>query len=112
MIELDKKNGQSAYLISNPVAQPSLRAWITLAKFGLLYMLSFRDRFILALLVGPLKAELHLSDVQIGLLFGSFFAFCYALFLLAAGDARGSMASQNVKVSRFFHCFIWREHFF
>ena len=55
------------------------RAWIMLLLLGLLYVLSFVDRFILALLVAPLRAELHLSDLQLGLLFGTFFALFYGL---------------------------------
>lgn len=55
------------------------RAWVMLALLGLLYILSFIDRFILALLVAPLKADLGLSDVQLGLLFGTFFAIFYGL---------------------------------
>lgn len=56
----------------------AIRAWATLAVLGTLYVLSFIDRLVLALLVRPLKAELVLSDLQIGLLFGTFFAFFYA----------------------------------
>lgn len=57
----------------------AIRAWATLGVLGALYVLSFVDRFILALLVEPLKAELTLSDLQIGLLFGTFFALFYAM---------------------------------
>lgn len=55
------------------------RAWAMLALLGLLYILSFIDRFILALLVQPLKTDLALSDMQLGLLFGTFFALFYGL---------------------------------
>lgn len=57
----------------------SPRTWATLVVLGLIYILSFIDRFILALLVGPLKADLGLSDLQLGLLFGTFFAIFYGL---------------------------------
>lgn len=50
-----------------------------LVLLGLMYVLSFVDRFVLALLVKPLRAELHLSDLQVGLLFGTFFALFYGL---------------------------------
>ena len=43
-----------------------------------LYVLSFVDRMILALLVSPLKASLGVSDVQLGLLFGPAFGIFYA----------------------------------
>jgi MFS family permease len=55
------------------------RAWAMLAVLGLLYILSFIDRFILALLVKPLRADLGLTDVQLGLLFGTFFALFYGV---------------------------------
>ena len=55
------------------------RAWWTLSLLSLLYVLSFVDRLILALLVAPLKADLGVSDVQLGLLFGPAFAIFYAV---------------------------------
>jgi MFS family permease len=59
-------------------ASPEVRAWITVGLLGTLYVLSFIDRTILALLVEPIRADLHLSDIQLGLLFGAVFAFFYA----------------------------------
>ncbi|KQX23427.1 hypothetical protein ASD39_06285 [Sphingomonas sp. Root50] len=44
----------------------------------MLYCLSFIDRMILTLLVGPLKADLGLTDTQLGLLHGLAFAMFYA----------------------------------
>jgi predicted MFS family arabinose efflux permease len=58
---------------------PRWRAWMTLCLLGLLYLVSFVDRFILALLVQPLKQDLGISEVQLGLLFGTAFALFYAL---------------------------------
>ena len=40
---------------------------------------SFIDRLILSLLVGPIKAELHLTDTEIGLLQGAAFAIFYCM---------------------------------
>lgn len=54
-------------------------AWWAVALLGLLYVLSFVDRVILALLVAPLKADLGVSDLELGLLFGPAFAVFYAL---------------------------------
>lgn len=54
-------------------------AWWALTLVSALYVLSFIDRVILALLVAPLKADLGVSDVQLGLLFGPAFALFYAL---------------------------------
>lgn len=54
-------------------------AWWALFLLGLLYILSFVDRFILALLVQPIKLRFEASDAQIGLLFGTSFALFYAI---------------------------------
>lgn len=55
------------------------RAWVTLLLLGLLYFMSFVDRFILALLVEPLRADLGISNVELGLLFGTAFALFYGI---------------------------------
>ena len=47
----------------------------------LCYTLSFVDRQILSLLVGPIKHDLHISDTQMGLLLG----FAFAIFYTFAG---------------------------
>jgi MFS family permease len=57
----------------------SARAWTALVLLSLLYIISFVDRLVLALLVEPIKADLGISDVQIGLLIGTSFAIVYAL---------------------------------
>ncbi|MGI9330496.1 MAG: spinster family MFS transporter [Gammaproteobacteria bacterium] len=49
------------------------------------YVFSFIDRTILALLVDPIKADLGLSDTQIGLLGGFAFAIFYTLMGLPIG---------------------------
>ncbi|MDB5452999.1 MAG: hypothetical protein JWO33_1577, partial [Caulobacteraceae bacterium] len=56
-----------------------LGAWWMLAVLLLFYVLSINDRLILSMLVAPMKADLHLSDVQVGLIMGPAFAICYAL---------------------------------
>lgn len=58
---------------------PLPRRWLTVALLCLLYAISFVDRMIIALIVDPLKADLDLSDVQIGLLFGFGFALLYTI---------------------------------
>jgi MFS family permease len=55
------------------------RAWAALALLSLLYITSFVERLVLALLVEPIKADLGVSDVQIGLLIGTSFAIVYAV---------------------------------
>lgn len=55
------------------------RAWATLALLSALYVLSFIDRFILAMMIEPIKADLRFTDVQAGLLFGTYFALFYGI---------------------------------
>jgi MFS family permease len=48
--------------------------------------LSILDRFIIALLVDPIKRDIGITDVQFGMLHGFAFVFTYALFGLVAGS--------------------------
>lgn len=52
---------------------------MVLAMLLLVYTFNFLDRQILGMLVQPIKADLHLSDTQLGALGGIAFAFLYAL---------------------------------
>jgi MFS family permease len=52
-----------------------------------LYVFSWLDRLILSMLVGPIKADMLLSDFQVGQLLGPAFAISYAIFGLPLGWA-------------------------
>lgn len=63
-------------------------AWYVVVLLMVLYLCSFLDRNIITLLVEPLKRDLSLSDVEIGMLYGlAFAAFYTTLGLFAAGLA-------------------------
>ena len=63
-------------------------AWYVVVLLMVLYLCSFLDRNIITLLVEPLKRDLDLSDVEIGMLYGLAFATFYTtLGLFAAGMA-------------------------
>ena len=53
-----------------PWPSPS-RAWWAVGVFCIAAILSYSDRQILSLLVDPIRADLHATDVQIGLLQGA-----------------------------------------
>lgn len=76
---------------SKPLASSgtfSLReANFALAVFLAAYILSFVDRQILGLMVDPIRSDLGLSDLQIGLLQGVAFALLYAIAGLPIGMA-------------------------
>ena len=54
-------------------------AWLVVAILMAAYLLSFVDRIILTLMVGPIQEDMGLSDTQISLLHGVAFALFYTL---------------------------------
>ncbi|HEY3697117.1 MFS transporter [Phenylobacterium sp.] len=61
------------------------RAWWSVFVLTALYSLSLLDRHIIALLVHDIRADLHISDFQMGLLQGVGFALFYVTFGLLFG---------------------------
>lgn len=55
------------------------RSSASLAVITLVVLLNYLDRFILAILIEPIRAEFGLDDIQIGLLTGAAFALLYAI---------------------------------
>lgn len=64
---------------------PASTGWFLVAMLTIAYIFSFIDRYILGLLIEPIKAELGLSDTQIGLVLGPAFAVFYATMGLPLG---------------------------
>src|SRR6476646_2344316 len=65
---------------------PDVRyAWYVVAVLTLAYVVSFIDRQILGLLVGPIQRDLHIGEKQISLLMGATFAVFYTLFGIPLG---------------------------
>src|SRR5215470_2249522 len=56
-----------------------------LAVLVLVYVFNFIDRQILSILAERIKADLQLSDAQIGFLYGTAFAVFYAIFGIPLG---------------------------
>lgn len=54
--------------------------WYATIVLGFLYWVSLLDRFIISLLIDPIKADLGLSDVQFGVLQGLAFIVSFTLF--------------------------------
>lgn len=63
---------------ARPSATGAAKAWWTVFLLSSLYVFSFIDRLVLALLVAPLRSDLGLNDLQLGLLFGPAFGLFYA----------------------------------
>jgi sugar phosphate permease len=60
-------------------------AWYATIVLAILYWVSVLDRFIISLLVGPMKRDLGLTDVQFGMLQGFGFSLTYGVIGLACG---------------------------
>jgi MFS family permease len=80
-----------------PAPWPSAaRAWWAVGMFCLTAVLSYSDRQVLSLLVDPLRADLHLTDVDVGLLQGAAFSLIYAVAGLALGHAADVLSRKFV----------------
>jgi len=72
----------------DPVAQharPGIRAWTVLAFLCFVYVLNFLDRQLLSILAKPIQDELGVSDGQLGLISGLYFALFYCLLAIPVG---------------------------
>ena len=72
------------------------RAWWMVAALFAIYIFSWLDRLIMAMLVSPLKAVLHLSDFQTSILLGPAFAVAYAVFSIPLGWAADRFSRRAV----------------
>jgi predicted MFS family arabinose efflux permease len=70
-------------------------AWYVLAILVAVYSFNWMDRYVLVILLQPIKGDLHLSDGQLGLLSGFAFALVYSLagIPIARWADRGSRRS-------------------
>ena len=66
-------------------ARPGARAWIALAILCFVYVLNFLDRQLLSILAKPIQDSLGLTDSQLGLIGGLYFALFYCLISIPVG---------------------------
>jgi len=74
----------------------TIRAWFTVGVLMLAYVLSFVDRQILNLLVGPIRHDMDISDTQMSLLMGLSFAIFYTLCGIPLGRIADSKSRRNL----------------
>lgn len=77
----------SADIYGSPAsdAAPVKGAGITLAMLCFVYILNFLDRQLVSILAKPIQDSLHISDGQLGLLTGFYFALFYCLIAIPIG---------------------------
>src|SRR6266404_3051571 len=68
-----------------PRAGDERYAWYVLAVLVLVYVFNFLDRQIISILAERIKADLQLTDAQLGFLYGTAFAVFYAIFGIPLG---------------------------
>lgn len=61
------------------------RAWVALGVLWFIYVLNFLDRQLLSILAKPIQDALHITDGQLGLLGGLYFAFFYCFIAIPVG---------------------------
>ncbi len=76
---------------------PSLgKSWYVVAVLMVIYVLSFIDRQILGLLVGPIRSDLGISDTQMSLLMGFSFALFYTFFGIPLGRLADTKSRRGI----------------
>ena len=65
--------------------RPDKRAWGVLFLLSFVYVLNFLDRQLLSILAKPIQDTLHITDGQLGLIGGLYFAMFYCFIALPVG---------------------------
>lgn len=60
-------------------------AWLATVLFTVVYTLHSVDRFVISVVIEPIKHEFHLSDTQLGALGGVAHALAFSIFILPMG---------------------------
>lgn len=68
-----------------PAANPGAKAWLVLAMLWFVYVLNFLDRQLLSILAKPIQDTLHVTDGELGMISGLYFALFYCLISIPVG---------------------------
>src|SRR6476620_1177482 len=79
--------GTASAASSERLSQPAAGAnpWIVLSVLCFVYALNFLDRQLLAILAKPIQDSLHITDGQLGLISGLYFAVFYCFIAVPVG---------------------------
>ncbi|MBL8656690.1 MAG: MFS transporter [Altererythrobacter sp.] len=66
-------------------ARPDRRAWSVLSLLSFVYVLNFLDRQLLSILAFPIQQSLQITDGQLGLISGLYFAMFYTFIAIPVG---------------------------
>ena len=65
--------------------RPDARAWVVLGILCFVYVLNFLDRQLLSILAKPIQDDLDVTDGQLGLIGGLYFALFYCFLAIPVG---------------------------
>jgi len=85
-------------------ARPGARAWVVLGVLTFVYVLNFLDRQLLSILAKPIQDDLGVTDGQLGLIGGLYFAMFYCILAIPVGWLADR--TNRVKVLAF-SCGLW-----
>ena len=71
--------------LDQPAPAEDARSWGVLAVLWFVYVLNFLDRQLLSILAKPIQDSLHVTDGQLGLIGGLYFAFFYCFIAIPVG---------------------------
>ena len=87
-----------------PAMAPGGRAWWVLGVLCFVYVLNFLDRQLLSILAKPIQDDLQITDGQLGLIGGLYFALFYCLIAIPVGWLADK--TNRVRVLGL-ACFLW-----
>jgi predicted MFS family arabinose efflux permease len=70
---------------AQPGVRPDARAWTVLAILCFVYVINFLDRQLLSILAKPIQDDLGVTDGQLGLISGLYFALFYCVLAIPIG---------------------------
>lgn len=80
----------------------SVRDWYLVVVLTLFYILSFVDRGALSLVVGPIRRQFGIDDLQVSLLLGLSFVLLYSLLTIPAGFLADVMTRRKLLAGAIF----------
>lgn len=78
-------SGEATSPAAAVTARPGPAAWAVLATLCFIYVLNFLDRQLLSILAKPIQDELGVTDGQLGLISGLYFALFYCVLAIPVG---------------------------
>jgi MFS family permease len=85
MSQLPPKQREYRGICLEKTAAPGGRAWFVAGMLCFIYVLNFLDRSLLSILAKPIQDTLHVSDGQLGLIGGLYFAIFYCFISIPVG---------------------------